>query len=69
MFVCVYVLEGSVKKKNYSGGDKARDRSQRACSDTQLKEIQASQALAQPPLGHTHSLTLTNTEKLDEKMS
>eukprot|EP00063_Salmo_salar_P049261 XP_014024096.1 PREDICTED: rho guanine nucleotide exchange factor 18-like [Salmo salar] len=41
--------EGSVKKKNYSGGDKARDRSQRARSDTQLKEIQASQALEQPP--------------------
>ncbi|XP_038854904.1 rho guanine nucleotide exchange factor 18-like [Salvelinus namaycush] len=41
--------KSSVKKKNYSGGDKARDRSQRACSDTQLKEIQASQALEQPP--------------------
>ncbi|XP_031689603.1 rho guanine nucleotide exchange factor 18-like [Oncorhynchus kisutch] len=41
--------KGSVKKKNYSGGDKARGRSQRACSDTQLKEIQASQALEQPP--------------------
>uniref|UniRef100_A0A8C8H8V5 Rho/rac guanine nucleotide exchange factor (GEF) 18b n=1 Tax=Oncorhynchus tshawytscha TaxID=74940 RepID=A0A8C8H8V5_ONCTS len=40
-----YDSKGSVKK-NYSGGDKARDRSQRACSDTQLKEIQASQHFA-----------------------
>ncbi|CAB1332277.1 unnamed protein product, partial [Coregonus sp. 'balchen'] len=39
--------KGSVKKKNYSGGD--RDRSQRARSDPQLKEIQTSQALEQPP--------------------
>ncbi|CDQ71694.1 unnamed protein product [Oncorhynchus mykiss] len=46
--------KGSVKKKNYSGGDKARDRSQRACSDTQLKEIQASQALEQPPTTCNH---------------
>uniref|UniRef100_A0A4W5JMW1 Rho/rac guanine nucleotide exchange factor (GEF) 18b n=1 Tax=Hucho hucho TaxID=62062 RepID=A0A4W5JMW1_9TELE len=47
--------KGNVKKKNYSGGDKARDRSQKARSDTQLKEIQASQALEQPPVGHTHT--------------
>uniref|UniRef100_A0A674F7L7 Rho/rac guanine nucleotide exchange factor (GEF) 18b n=1 Tax=Salmo trutta TaxID=8032 RepID=A0A674F7L7_SALTR len=73
--VCVcgvfVVLEGSVKKKNYSGGDKARDRSQRARSDTQLKEIQASQALEQPPVGHTHthSLTLTNTAIITQQDS
>ncbi|XP_036834740.1 rho guanine nucleotide exchange factor 18 isoform X4 [Oncorhynchus mykiss] len=37
-----------VKKKNHSGGDRARDETQKGCSDPQLTKIQASQTLEQP---------------------
>ncbi|XP_045543884.1 rho guanine nucleotide exchange factor 18 isoform X7 [Salmo salar] len=40
--------KGIVKKKNHSGGDIARDGTQKGCSDPQLTKIQASQTLEQP---------------------
>nr|XP_046210727.1 rho guanine nucleotide exchange factor 18-like [Oncorhynchus gorbuscha] len=52
--------KGTVKTKKYSGGDKARDRSQRACSDTQLKEIQA---LEQPPRLYSLQAIITQQDR------
>uniref|UniRef100_A0A8C7PMQ4 Rho/rac guanine nucleotide exchange factor (GEF) 18b n=1 Tax=Oncorhynchus mykiss TaxID=8022 RepID=A0A8C7PMQ4_ONCMY len=53
-----------VKKKNHSGGDRARDETQKGCSDPQLTKIQASQTLEQPQVGqiykHTPYTTVCN---------
>lgn len=43
---CVFVPDGSVKK-NFSGESRNRDRSQRASSDPQLKELCGSHTLEQ----------------------
>ncbi|MBN3308834.1 ARHGI factor, partial [Amia calva] len=39
---------GSIKKKTYSGSERPRERSQRASSDPQLKEISSRESLEQP---------------------
>uniref|UniRef100_A0AAZ3P5V3 Rho/rac guanine nucleotide exchange factor (GEF) 18b n=1 Tax=Oncorhynchus tshawytscha TaxID=74940 RepID=A0AAZ3P5V3_ONCTS len=57
--------KGIVKKKNHSGGDRARDETQKGCSDPQLTKIQASQqTLEQPQVGqiykHTPYTTVCN---------
>uniref|UniRef100_A0AAZ3PRG9 Rho/rac guanine nucleotide exchange factor (GEF) 18b n=1 Tax=Oncorhynchus tshawytscha TaxID=74940 RepID=A0AAZ3PRG9_ONCTS len=41
--------KGIVKKKNHSGGDRARDETQKGCSDPQLTKIQASQQTLEQP--------------------
>uniref|UniRef100_A0A667Y154 Rho/Rac guanine nucleotide exchange factor 18 n=1 Tax=Myripristis murdjan TaxID=586833 RepID=A0A667Y154_9TELE len=53
---------GSVKKKNFSGEARSRDRSQRASSDPQLKDLCGSHTLEQTVRDqHTHSHTHTHT--------
>uniref|UniRef100_A0A674B1W6 Rho/rac guanine nucleotide exchange factor (GEF) 18b n=1 Tax=Salmo trutta TaxID=8032 RepID=A0A674B1W6_SALTR len=50
--------KGIVKKKNHSGGDIARDGTQKGCSDPQLTKIQASQTLEQPQVVDPHLSSL-----------
>lgn len=48
---CVFLPDGSAKK-NFSGESRNRDRSQRASSDPQLKELCSSHRLEQPVNTH-----------------
>lgn len=60
--VCVFVCDASVPdgsgKKNFSGEARTRDRSQRASSDPQLKDLCGSHTLEQT-VGAAHARTHT----------
>ncbi len=47
--------DGSIKKKVAGAADRSRDRSQRASSDPQIKEVYACQDREEPVREHTHA--------------
>lgn len=70
MSVCANVMvpDGSVKK-NFSGESRNRDRSQRASSDPQLKELCGSHTLEQTVEAHHTRRKQTHTQTVNLGMS